>query len=264
MTKKPSSEPAIEEVRIIGHSQSIVLRTYTPPLSVSKKLLPTVMYFHGGRFSRGSLDDADATALFISRSTPAWVVSVGYSLAPEHPFPAAIEDGYHALEWAYENAEAHGADRMRIGVAGHDAGGNLATTVSAMARDRGMVEISAQVLLAPLLDPSLTRLAFNETLDTALRVYASCYRDYLPKAMQRLHPYAAPLESQRLSGLPPALIVTSDVDQLHIEAEKYASLLIAAGVPTEFTRQPNISHEAIASFLPVLNDITAFFQKRLI
>ncbi len=263
MVQNLDYEPIIGDVRIIGHSQSIVLRSYAPQGIPSLNLLPTILYFHGGCFSRGSLEDADATALLIAKSTPAWVVSVGYSLAPDFPFPAAVEDGYHALEWAVDNAGTYGGDSTIIGIAGHDAGGNLATTVSAVARDRGMINVGAQALLAPLLDPSLTRIAHSDISDKELRVYSSCYRDYLPKAMQRLHPYAAPLESRRLSGLPPALIVTSQSDQLRIEAEKYAALLIAAGVHTEFTRHPNLSHENVRHSLSVLSEVVAFFQQRL-
>jgi acetyl esterase len=254
----------IEDVRIAGHAQPITLRSYRP--ASDGTILPIVMYFHGGGFTRGSLDDADLTATTIARDTAAWVVSVGYSLAPLFPFPAAPEDGYRAMQWAVANARAQRADARRIGVAGHDAGGNLATCLAAIARDRGEIVVSAQVLLAPLLDPSMTRMADENKVrspDVCMNECARCYRAYLPNASQRLHPYAAPLESRRLAGLPPALIASAQHDLLHIEAEKYASELIAVGVPTEVTRHVNASHNALATDPAALADVVAFFRKRL-
>jgi len=121
--------------------------------------VPVILYFHGGAFTSGTLDDGDIVASFIAKATPAWVISVGYSLAPQFPFPHATEDGYRALLWAVSQAGAQRADPRRVGLAGHDAGGNIATCVAAIARDRSEVLIGAQVLIAPLLDPSMTRVA---------------------------------------------------------------------------------------------------------
>jgi acetyl esterase len=254
----------IEDVRIAGHAQPITLRSYRPASDGS--VLPVVLYFHGGGFVRGTLDDGDIAAITIARDTPAWVVSVGYSLAPAFPFPAAPEDAYRAAQWVVANARAQRADATRIGVAGHDAGGNLATCLAAIARDRGDIVIAAQALLAPLLDPSMTRMADeNKVLspDICASECAQCYRAYLPNASQRLHPYAAPLESRRLAGLPPALIASAQHDLLHIEAEKYAAELIAAGVPTEVTRHVNASHFGLVADPSALADVVAFFRKRL-
>lgn len=260
------NEPAlhVEDIRIDGHAQTITLRSYRP--SARNPVLPIVLYFHGGSFTAGSLDDADFAASTIARRTPAWVVSVGYSLAPKFPFPHAPEDGYLALLWAVAHAREQRADARRIGIAGHDAGGNLATSVAAIARDRGEVSIAAQALLAPLLDPSMTRIAPDvEGQDGFdIGICASCYRAYLPTAMQRLHPYAAPLESRRLAGLPPALIASVQHDQLHIEAERYASALIAAGVATEVTRYAGTSHAALANDPAAIADVVAYFLKRLV
>ncbi len=254
----------IEDVRIAGHAQPIALRSYRP--ASDGTVLPIVLYFHGGGFVRGTLDDAHIAAVTIARDTPAWVLSVEYSLSPAFPFPAALEDAYRAAQWAVANARAQKADARRIGVAGHDAGGNLATCLAAMARDRGDIAISAQALLAPLLDPSMTRMADEHKVrspDMGMTECAQCYRAYLPNASQRLHPYAAPLESRRLAGLPPALIASAAHDLLHIEAEKYAAELIAAGVPTEMTRFAAASHNVLATCPEALADVTAFFRKRL-
>jgi acetyl esterase len=254
----------IEDVRIAGHSQPITLRSYRP--ASDGTILPIVLYFHGGGFVQGGLDDADIPAATIARDTSAWVVSVGYSLAPAFPFPAAPEDGYRAAQWAVAHARGQRADPARMGIAGHDAGGNLATCVAAIARDRGDIRMAAQALLAPLLDPSMTRLADERKVlcpDLEASECARCYRAYLPNPSQRLHPYAAPLESRRLNGLPPALIASAEHDLLHIEAEKYAAELIAAGVPTQVTRHCKTSHHALATHPDALDDVVAFFRKRL-
>jgi acetyl esterase len=264
LEQESSPRLCIEDVRIMGHAQPILLRSYRP--ASNGATVPIVLYFHGGGFVRGGLDDADIAAATIARDTPAWVVSVGYSLAPQFPFPAAPEDGYRAAQWAVSHARAQRADPLRVGIAGHDAGGNLATCVAAIARDRGDLRMSAQVLLAPLLDPSMTRLADEAKVlcpDFEASDCARCYRAYLPNPSQRLHPYAAPLESRRLNGLPPALIASAEHDLLHIEAEKYAAELIAAGVPTEVTRHRKASHQALAAHPGALSDVVAFFRKRL-
>jgi acetyl esterase len=254
----------VEDVRIAGHAQPITLRVYRPVSHL--KSLPVVLYFHGGGFVRGTLDDADGTASQLARAIPALVVSVGYSLAPAFPFPAAPEDAYLAARWVFANARAYGGVAQRIGVAGHDAGANLATSLTLIARDRGEIPIRAQALLAPLLDPSLTRVADGIKLrqaDTDVTECARCYRAYLPEASQRLHPYAAPLESTRLAGLPTALIASAEHDLLHIEAERYASNLIAAGVPTQVRRHCSVSHSMLPSLPAVLDEVAKFFQQHL-
>ncbi|ALS61401.1 alpha/beta hydrolase [Pandoraea norimbergensis] len=280
----------IEDVSIAGHVGPLTLRLYRPvakpgqsakaakagqaghpaqtgepgvvvPLEAS---LPTVLYFHGGGFCTGTLDDGDAAARYLATHVPALVVSVAYSLAPEFPFPAAPEDAWCAALWVQRHARRYGASPRRLAVAGHDSGGNIATSLTMIARDRGEITISAQALLAPLLDPSMTRLANARTpSDIEASECAKCYRAYLPHATQRLHPYAAPLESRRLGGLPPTLIASAEHDLLHVEAEKYAAELIAAGVPTQVTRHRSASHHGLAALPAALREVAAFLTRRL-
>jgi acetyl esterase len=253
----------VEEIQITGYQQPIGLRLYRPQRA--GRNLPVVLYFHGGGFTSGELNDADAAASYLAEHTPAWVVSVGYSLAPDYPFPCALKDGYLAAQWALANAHTYHAEPQRMGVAGHDAGGNLATCLSMLARDRGEFTFMAQALLAPLLDPSMTRLGDEKKLDSDvnLKQCAQCYLAYLPAVAQRLHPYAAPIESRRLGGLPTVLIASAEHDVLHVEAERYAAALIAAGVRTEITRHLNVSHYALAAHKPALDDVAVFFRRRL-
>jgi len=249
----------VEDVTLEGYAQ----RTYR---YVTKEVLPIVVLFHGGGFVGGSIHDVNLAAVSIACGTRAWVVSVAYSLAPAFPFPAALEDGYRTIKWAVANARAKGADPERIGVAGHDAGGNLATCLAAVVRDRGEFHLSAQGLLAPLLDPSMTRVAEPSSstgTDTDARERARNYAAYFHKVSQRLHPYAAPIESRRLAGLPPALIATAGNDVLHVEAEKYSYELIASGVSIEATRYADVSHNDLANHRPAIDDMVEFFRRRL-
>jgi acetyl esterase/lipase len=268
---------AVDDRTIAGHAQDIRLRLYRPLIGLA---VPALLYLHGGGFTSGSLEEADETAASIAAETPALVVSVGYSLAPAHPFPTAAQDAYRAALWTAEAAPSLGVARGGLGVVGYDAGGHVAASLTFLARDLGGVSLAAQALLGPMLDPSLTRAsrggigdadgkadgkagATARLLDSTIADCARCYRAYLPEAAQRLHPYAAPLESRRLGGLPPALIVTAQNDMLRTEAEQYAASLIAAGVPTEVTRFPAISHDALPGHKPALQAVTDFLRRRL-
>ncbi|MDR6773808.1 alpha/beta hydrolase [Azospirillum sp. BE72] len=267
----------VDDRTIAGHAQDIRLRLYRPLIGLA---VPALLYLHGGGFTSGSLEEAEETAAAIAAETPALVVSVGYSLAPAHPFPTAAQDAYRAALWTAETAPSLGVAHGGLGVVGYDAGGHVAASLTFLARDLGGVSLAAQALLGPMLDPSLTRAsrggigdadskadgkagATARLLDSTIADCARCYRAYLPEAAQRLHPYAAPLESRRLGGLPPALIVTAQNDMLRTEAEQYAAGLIAAGVPTEVTRFPAISHDALPGHRPALLAVSDFLRRRL-
>lgn len=254
------------DFRIAGHAQPIAVRVFEPLMADRSALLPVVLYLHGGGFIGGSVDEAQVTALTLARDIPAVVVVPGYSLAPAFPFPHAAEDVWLCAQWIHANAhEVHG-DRERIGVAGHDAGGNLATVSTMIARDRGGPALLAQALLAPLLDPSMTRMADERRIiapDLDATECARCYRAYLPSGAASLHPYAAPLESRRLNGLPPAFIASAEHDLLHIEAERYAGELINAGIPVQVTRYLGVAHQALATHAEALADVAAFLRKKL-
>jgi acetyl esterase len=254
----------IEDLSIPGPSGDIPLRLYRPASAAA--VLPVVLYFHGGGFVGGSIDDADAPARLIAERCPALVLAVGYALAPQRPFPAAPEDAHCAALWVVDHIERFGGDASRLAVAGDDAGGNLAASLTLIARDRNGPAIAAQALIGPLLDPSMTRLGDGARLnsDLSAATCASYYKQYLPQSRQRLHPYASPLASVRQAGLPPALIVTAGCDVLHNEAENYAAALIGAGVPTQVVRFAGITHAALATHPPALDEIAHFLHHRLV
>ena len=188
--------------------------------------------------------------------------SVEYRLAPEHKFPAGLEDAYAALRWLDANAAANGARPGPIGVCGDSAGGNLSAAVALMSRDRGGPPIALQVLIYPALDPTLSRPSFTTcatgyglTRDD-MRMYWDLY---LTTPNDATNPYAAPPQARSLRGLPPALIVTAEFDPLVDEGEAFGTQLRADGVDATVTRYPgmihgfieylgrvNASHEAVA------------------
>ena len=257
------STTRFEDFSIPGPCGDIPLRLYRPDGVVGE--LPVVLYFHGGGFVGGCIDDADAPARAIAERCPALVLAVGYALAPQRPFPAAPEDAHCAALWAVDHIERFGGDPRRLAVAGDDAGGNLAASLTLIARDRNGPPIAAQALIGALLDPSMTRLGDGARLhsDLSAATCASWYQQDLPQSRQRLHPYASPLASVRQAGLPPALIVTAGCDVLHREAESYAAALIGAGVPTQVVRFAGVTHAALAAHPPALAEITHFLQHRL-
>lgn len=260
----------IRDFTIPGPLGEIPVRLYQPlqdaPVKgkAAHRPLPLVMYFHGGGFVGGNLDDADVPASFIARYSNSVVLSVAYSLAPARPFPAAPEDAYAATLWACKNAAQINADTSRVVVAGDDAGGGLAVALTLMIRDRCAKPLAAQVLISPMLDPSMRMMGDATRLrsDLSVESCAARYRQYLPQTMQRLHPYAAPLEVSRLAGLPAAFIATAERDVLCPEAEKYASSLILAGVHTQVSRFAGITHGALRTHIPLLKEIVNFLRCR--
>jgi acetyl esterase len=252
----------VEEVRINGHSQPIAVRSFRP--RAQERRLSLILYFHGGQFTAGTLDDTNALCEALALDVHAWVVSVGYSLAPAFPFPNAVEDAHRAMLCARSEASGIRVDKQRMAVAGHDAGGNFATSLAAVARDRGDTGIRVQVLLAPLLDPSMTRIGRSAVPSTpGIEALEAGYRAYLPTFAQRVHPHAAPLESPRLADLPAAFIASVDQDPLRCEAEHYAASLIAAGVLTGCARYANTTRAGITRHPPALLAASRSLQQQL-
>lgn len=257
-----AAHPTVEERTIAGHAQAVRLRLHR---AVGTGRLPGVLYLHGGGFTSGSPEEAEVAASHIARAIPALVVSVGYSLAPAHPFPTALLDAHRAGLWMEEQAGALGLRTGGLGLAGHDAGGHVATSLTFLARDQGGPRLDAVALLGPMLDPSLTRAGDDSEpgSDRSVAACARCYRAYLPDAALRLHPYASPLESSRLGRLPPTLIITAERDVLRAEAESFAARLIGAGVPTEAARFADATHAALPFHVPALDAVSDFLRRRL-
>jgi acetyl esterase len=230
------------DARIDVPGGSVRLRVYTP---AGEALFPAVVYFHGGGFVCGGLDTIDAPLRALANRAGCAIVSVGYRLAPEHRFPTAHEDAYAATEWVAANAEGISVDADRIAVAGDSCGGNLATSVAILARDRGGPDLAFQVLIYPMLDPACDSPSQREFGEGFLVTRADLrwfWRHYLPTSDAATDPHAAPLLADRLEGLPAALVLTAEYDPLRDEGEAYASRLAAAGVPVQARRYDGLIH----------------------
>jgi cation diffusion facilitator CzcD-associated flavoprotein CzcO/acetyl esterase/lipase len=197
---------------------------------------PIVVYFHGGGWVLGGLDSDDPFCRDLCARSHAIVVSVNYRHAPEARFPAAVDDGFAAVRWVAANAAALGGETGRLAVCGWSAGGNIAAVVCQMAREAGGPRIVGQVLVNPVTDCDFMRASYVANADGYI-LTASMMRwfwDHYADPADRRHPKASPLRARDLSGLPPALVVTSEFDPLRDEGAAYAAALASAGVEARY------------------------------
>jgi acetyl esterase len=232
----------IEDRTIPGPAGLLRLRLYWP---VGPVPIPGLVYFHGGGWVVGSLASHDHLCRSIASDAGVAVVSVDYRLAPEHPFPAAVDDADAATEWVSAHAASLGIDPGGLAVGGDSAGGNLAAVVARHARDRGGPAIAFQLLVYPIADADLNTPSYLEFADGYMltRAAMSWYWDqYASNPAQRVDPDASPLRAEDLSGLPPALVITAGYDPLRDEAEAYARRLADAGVTVRLSRYEGMIH----------------------
>ncbi|HEX5955706.1 MAG TPA: alpha/beta hydrolase, partial [Solirubrobacterales bacterium] len=233
----------VEEIQVAGPAGAIPARLYVPAVATSPA--PLIVYYHGGGHVIGNLDTHDQPCRFLTRATGALVLAVDYRLAPEHRFPAAVEDAFAAFLMAHSEAERIGADPERVAVAGDSAGGNLAAVVCQLAVAAGGPAPVFQALIYPVTDYSAKRRSyelFGEGFFLT-REEMDWYRDnYFSNPEDREDPRASPLLAGDFSGLPPALVVSAGFDPLRDEAEDYAERLRVAGVPTSLRREPDLVH----------------------
>jgi acetyl esterase len=208
---------------------SISARLYLP--AGRAQPAPALLWFPGGGWILGSLEAADLVCRKLANETPCAIVAVQYRQAPEHRFPAAVDDCLAATAWVAENADKLGLDPTRVAVGGASAGGNLAAVVALLARDRGGPPVALQLLVYP---PTDRRARGDTSLAGAFdRADADwCWAHYLGDASGD-DPRASPLRSSDLRGLPPALLIAAEHDPLLEEGKLYAEALAAAGVETE-------------------------------
>jgi acetyl esterase len=248
----------IEERTVgFGDLTDIPVRIYFPPIPEHDDL-PVVVFYHGGGFSIGDLDTHDAVARAHSVGAEAIVVSVDYRLAPEHPFPAGVDDSWAALRWVGEHAAELGGDPARIAVAGDSAGGTFSAVMAQLARDHGGPPLVFQLLWYPgtSFDTSLPSHAENADaaiLDAeAIEAFVTWYVPDLDLSEPEKLPFTlAPANAADLSGLPPAFIGTAEHDPLRDDGVRYAELLTAAGVPVELRNEPAMVHGYVSFALVV-------------
>ncbi len=232
----------IENRTIPGSAQPIPVRVYWP---VEAENLPALVYYHGGGWVIGSLDSADHTMRALANSSGCVVISVDYRLAPEHKFPAAVEDAGAALRYVAEHPGEFDIDPNRIAVGGDSAGANLAAVLCLMARDNGGPKIAYQVLVYPVTDyadarPSMQEFAQGYFLTKPMMDYF--WNHYLARPEDGSHPHASPIRAESLAGLPPAIVLTAECDPIRDQGEAYAQRLRDAGVPVSLKRCAGMIH----------------------
>jgi acetyl esterase len=254
------------EQRTVGYGEltDIPVRIYWPP-SETEESLPIVVFYHGGGWAIGDLDTHDHVARAHAIGAKAIVVSVDYRLAPEHPFPAGVEDAWAALQWVGAHVAELGGEPSRIAVAGDSAGGNLAAVMALRARDAGGPPLAFQLLWYPVAVGDLSLPSFTENADAPLLnsdVTSAFLTWYLP-GMDMSDPKAlptdlAPANAATLAGLAPAFIGTAEHDPLRDDGGKYAEMLAAAGVPVQLSNEPTMVHgyASLAMASPVAAEAT--------
>jgi acetyl esterase len=237
----PEPVHEVTDLTISGPGGELPLRLYRP---ASERPLPVLLYFFGGGWVLGTIDTADGVSRSLANSSGALVAVVGYRLAPEHPFPAAIDDCYAAVRWVADHSGEIGADPARIAVGGDSAGGNLAAGVALRARADGPA-LAGQLLVYPNTDQLADDQSMRAADDPFLfnRHSVAWYRQhYLASPADAASPLASPLRAESLAGLPPALVITAEYDPLRDQGEAYARRLADEGVPVELSRYPGMTH----------------------
>jgi len=223
----------VEDILVPADHGDIPARVYHP---APDETLPLVLFFHGGGWTVNDLDTHDRLCTLLAKGSRSIVVAVDFRRAPEHKYPAALDDAWTALAWV---ADGHvpGADTSRIAVAGDSSGGAIAAALALLARDRGGPALTQQILIYPVTDyldpPTASYRARATGYSLNLPFMEWSWRNYLPATWSRDDGYLFPLRAPTLQGLPPALVLTAEFDPLRDEGAAYAERLQESGVPTE-------------------------------
>jgi acetyl esterase len=234
----PFDPVPFEDRDVPGPGGPIPVRIYRPPAATGAALV----YFHGGGWVLGSIATAHAVCATLAQGSGCTVVSVDYRLAPEHPFPAAVDDAWAATAWVLEHGDELGA-RGPVAVGGDSAGGNLAAVVARRARDAGL-PLALQLLVYPVTDADLGTASYRDNATgywltrDAMQWF---WEQYVP-AGDRYHPDASPLRADDVAGVAPALVITAEYDPLRDEGEAYAARLSDAGVAVTLSRYDGLIH----------------------
>ena len=262
--------PRIEDIRIPGPAGEIPARVYSA--SAAKTPQPTVAYFHGGGWVQGDLETHHGLCARLAKHAGVLVVAVDYRLAPEHKFPAAVEDCLAAYRWLRTKGRDVGADLSRVAVAGDSAGGNLSAVVSQLAASAGVPAPTCQVLIYPAVDFSLETSSHRELADGHVipRDRILWYMEqYLKSDADKSDRRASPLRAPSLEGQPPAMIVTAGFDPLRDEGRAYGDRLREAGVDVVYREYPGQIHafvsltKAIPQGMACTLEIAQYLRERL-
>jgi acetyl esterase/lipase len=234
----------VENATLPGPAGALPYRSYTP-VDAGPEPLPAIVYFHGGGFVIGDLDTHEGLCRMLANASGCRVISVEYRLAPEHKFPAAVEDAHAAVCWVADHARELGIDKDHIAVGGDSAGGNLSAVVCQLIKERGGPKLALQLLLYPATESGVetpSRLALAEGYLLEKKSIEWFFQQYVASGTDPIDPRLSPLLATDLSGLPPAHIHTAEFDPLVDEGKAYAQKLAAAGIAVEYTCHPGMIH----------------------
>jgi len=241
--------PALAEVRdfsIPAPHGAIPARLYRPDgMRLRDGLAPALVFFHGGGWVIGNLESHDVACRALAEAGESIVISVDYRLAPEHKFPAAVDDAVTATQWVADNATSLGIDAARLSVGGDSAGGNLAAVVAISARDGKGPALAGQVLIYPATDFAMAHPSHSEPETSVLLTHSVIrwFRDHYLTGAADIHDWrASPAKAETLVGLPPAYVLTAGADPLRDEGDDYARRLQEAGVPVTHRSFPGQFH----------------------
>lgn len=266
---EPEPVAHVEDIVIPG-TPAIPARVYVPQ---GDGPLPIIVYFHAGGWALGEYMDIDTTVRALANRSRCAVLSVNYRLAPEHKYPAAVEDAYAAVQWASQNGKQFGWDGQRLAVMGDSAGGTLATVACFKARDEGGPPIQLQVMVYPVLDHNYDTDSYRQfgsswgVLTKTDMMWFRCH--YLSHPDQLNLPYVSPLRSTDLGGLPEALLILPEADPLRDEGLHYAEQLRQAGVRTDARVYPGMIHgfwqmgAVLPQALAAIDDVASVLRSRL-
>nr|WP_207393581.1 alpha/beta hydrolase [Duganella aceris] len=253
----PEAGVSVKDMTITGPQGSFPIHIYTPE---GKGPFPVMVYFHGGGFVIADTKVYDASPRALAKMAKTIMVAVDYHRAPENKFPAAPNDAYAAYEWTLAHAKEINGDPARVAVGGESAGGNLATVVSMMARDKKAQLPVMQLLVYPLVDADMTTPSYVKNADAKplnKPMMAWFFKHY---AGDPANPYALPMKAATLKGLPPATIIAAEIDPLLSEGKAYADRLKKDGVTVSYKEYSGVTHEffGMGAVVPKAKDAEQF------
>jgi acetyl esterase len=241
----PPEVAATVDGTLPGPGGAMGFRRYRPLGAAAGTALPTLVYYHGGGFVIGNIETHDSTCRRLANRSRCQVISIDYRLAPEHPFPAPIDDGIAAFRHVRDNAAALEVDAKRIAVGGDSAGGNIAAVVCQACRDAGEAGPAFQMLIYPATDTSRespSRQKFADGYFLTKDLIGWFWQAYAPQGTDLTDLRLSPLLARDFAGLPPAFVLTAGFDPLRDEGRAYADRLIDAGVKTTYVNYPGTIH----------------------
>lgn len=239
----PEAVADVKDMTIPGPIGEIPIHIYTPK---GKGPFPVMVYYHGGGWVIADTKTYDASPRALANGANAIIVAVDYHQAPENKFPAAADDAYAAYTWVTQHAQEFNGDPLRVAVGGESAGGNLATVVAMMARDKKAPLPVYQLLVYPITNNDFTTASYVANADAKPLNRAMMqwfFKHYLAKAEDGENPYVSPMKAKSLKGLPPATVITAEIDPLMSEGKAYADRLKSEGVKVSYQNFTAVTHE---------------------